>query len=327
MPPDYTQAMANQRDAIQRASSEEVSELIDRGEHEAFHGSPVAGIEPLLRAVALARGNTDMEVLLRAEWLLGVCYGAAGDYARALEMLEPQIATEIGGTRYRSQGLASATAASIYRQVAEHSRAEEFDQFALLISDGDPDVEFDAKLGLVADAVGQGDISLATTRLTQAEKAAIDAPDWRTDVRLNWVRCEVALLTSNFTAAVAAATAAVDTARKAKAPRHRAKSLMFLGVSHLTWSRAKKLGSGNRKTGVRKLRDGVKIADEIGAIPLVWPMRLILASEESGIRDKDRQTEMRRARRAIRKMVSGMSATMGERWLNQLRAQGVDLRM
>lgn len=317
--------MPTQRDAIPRASSEEVSELIDIGEFEAFHGSPVTGIEPLLRAVALARANADLEVLLRAEWLLGVCYGAAGDYARALEVLEPQIATEIGGTRYRSQGLASATVASIYRQVAEHSRAEEFDEFALLISDGDPDIEFDAQIGLTADAVGVGDAALASRRFVQAERASIESPGWRTEVRLNWVRCELALLTHDYPTAVAAATEAVATARKARAPRHRAKSLMFLGVSHLTWGNSKRLKSNNRKTGIRKLRDGVKIADDIGATPLVWPIRLILASEESGLRDKDRQLEQRRARRAIRKMVSGMSAAMGERWLNRLRAQGVDL--
>lgn len=318
--------MPSQRDAIKRASSEEVSALIDFSEQQAFHGSPVDGIEPLLRAVALARGNTDIEVLLRAEWLLGVCYGASGDYARALEILEPQVATDIGGVRYRSQGMACATIASIYRQVAEHTRAEEFDQFALVISDSDPEVEFDAKLGLVADAVGLGDAKLAKSRLRVAERAAVEAPGWRTDVRLGWVRCEIGLLTHDYPTAVAAANESVDLARKATAPRHRAKSLLFLGASHLTWSQSKKMKSNHRKTGVAKLRDSVKISDRLGATPLVWPVRLILASEESGLRAKDRQREQRLAKRAIRKMASGMSAEMGDRWLTRLRAQGVDLK-
>ncbi|MFZ1362861.1 MAG: hypothetical protein WAS05_08000 [Candidatus Nanopelagicales bacterium] len=318
--------MPSQRDAIKRASSEEVSALIDFGEQQAFHGSPVEGIEPLLRAVALARANTDFEVLLRAEWLLGVCYGASGDYARALEILEPQVASDIDGARYRSQGMACTTIASIYRQVAEHARAEEFDQFALVISDGDPEVEFDAKLGLVADAVGLGDDKLAKSRLRVADRAAVDAPGWRTDVRLGWVRCEIGLLTNDHQAAVEGANQAVDIARRANAPRHRAKSLMFLGASHLAWSQSKKLKSNHRKTGVAKLRDSVKISDRLGATPLVWPVRLILASEESGLRAKDRQREHRLAKKAIRKMVSGMSADMGSGWLARLRAQGVDLR-
>lgn len=317
--------MPSQKNAIQRASSEEVTELADLGERDAFHGSPAAGIEPLLRTVALARANTDLAVLLRSEWLLGICYGASGDYARALEVLEPQIATEVGGRRYRSQGLASATAASIYRQVAEHERAEEFDKFALLISDGDPDVEFDAKLGLVADAIGVGDAALAKSRLKEAERAGLEAPGWRTDVRLGWVRCELGLLTGDCAAAVAAAVEAVDIARKAKAPRHRAKGLMFLGVSHLTWADSKKISGGKRKTGVNKLRESVAIADEIGAIPLVWPVRLILASEGSGLKDKERAAEQRKAKRAIRTMASGMSGQMAEKWLGKLYAQGVDL--
>lgn len=317
--------MPSQRDAIERASSEEVSAQIDYGEQQAFHGSPNAGIEPLLRAVALARANTDIEILLRAEWLLGVCYGATGDYARALEILEPQVTTDIGGVRYRSQGMACATIASIYRQVAEHARAEEFDQFALVISDGDPEVEFDARLGLVADAVGLGDDKLAKSRLKDAERAANDVPHWRTDVRLGWVRCEIGLLTHNYRAAVEGAKQAADTARKAQAPRHRAKSLMFLGASHLTWEQSRTLKTNHRRTGIAKLRESVKISDRLGAIPLVWPVRLILASKESGLRTKDRQREQHLARAAIRTMVSGMSAPMGEQWLERLRSQGVDI--
>lgn len=322
-PNGYYQAMPTQRDAIQRASANEITDLIELGKYEAFHGSPIAGVEPLLRAVALARANTDLEILLRAERLLGICYGAAGEYARAIEALKPQIVSDIGGLRFRSQGFASTTIASIYRQVAEHSRAEEFDEFALLISDADPDVEFDAKLGLTADAIGRYDTALAANRLAVAESAATQAPGWRTEVRLDWVRCEFALLTNDYSPAVAAATSAVAASRVAKAPRHLSKSLMFLGVSYLTWAKAKRLGSSERKLGIANLRESIKIAEKIGATPLIWPSRMILASPDSGVRASQRKQEQELADLAIRNMLSGMANPMRQNWLAKLQSQGI----
>lgn len=317
--------MAKQRDSIPRGNTEDIAKLVDKGRHEAFHGSPLKGIEPLLLAVAMARANADGESLITAEWLLGVCYSASGDYARALEALEPQVDLKSEQLVNQSQGFASVTIASIYRQVGEHHRAEDFDQWARILGAEDVEVDFEAKLGLTADAIGMGNLKLAKQRLRGAANVDRKTLGWRSEVRLNWVSCELSLLDSNPKRAIEFASLAVSEARSANAPRHIAKSLLFLGASYLTAGELLSGARNARRNGVRNLRESVEIAEHVGATPLVWPSRVLLASTKSGLRKSDREKQQVQATAAIRRMAGGMSSEMGKRWLASLKEQGIEL--
>jgi hypothetical protein len=205
----------------------------------------------------------------RSRWLAGVWLGGLGRYGPAAEVLLP------GGRPAGS--LAASARASHLRQLCRHAEAEVLDRLALRRAPRPtgPDgraARADALIGLVADAVGAGRLPLARRRLARAAREIAGEPGpagWRELVRLDWVRAEVALLGDDPAAAVGAARAAVARSRAAGAPRHVAKSLLFLGA-------ATSVRSGAR-AAVPLLRQAADAATAGGLLPLVWPTRLLLA--------------------------------------------------
>ena len=196
---------------------------------------PASGVEPLRRAVELA---TDRRPGRRGR------RGRAGCSASASPRPAGTAARSRCSTRWSpatgrpragcSSALASATVASVHRQLGRHAVAQGYDERALEGSDGAGEAGFDALLGLAADAVGLGDAGAASTRLAEAAALAGGRAEWwRQRVRLGWVRAEVALLEGRPEDAVSAATEAVDLAEHSGAPRHVAKGLLFLGVAQL----------------------------------------------------------------------------------------------
>ncbi len=123
---------------------------------------------------------------------------------------------------------------------------------------------FDARLGLAADAVGLGDEAAARVELEQATALLEGRSDWwRQKVRALWVRAEVALLGGDPGAAVKAADGAVSLAEGSGAPRHVAKSLLFLGVAQVQ--------GGDPDEAVETLRRAATLAERLGCLPLGWP--------------------------------------------------------
>lgn len=135
--------------------------------------------------------------------------------------------------------------------------------------DGAAAARADALIGLVADAVGLGRLALARRRLARAGRALAADRSWRTAVRLDWVRAEVALLGGRPAEAVAAATAALRRAQAADAPRHAAKSLLILGAAVDVRDGA--------TAAVPLLQQAAAAASARGLLPIVWPSRLLLA--------------------------------------------------
>ena len=74
------------------AGDTDIAGLLVAGERAAFHGRPVAGIDPLRRAVAAAEAQGLPAEAAGAGWLLGVCLSSAGRYGEALTVLEPLVA-------------------------------------------------------------------------------------------------------------------------------------------------------------------------------------------------------------------------------------------
>jgi tetratricopeptide (TPR) repeat protein len=230
---------------------DDLAGLLAAGERAAFHGRPGAGVDPLRRAVDVARAGGLTAEAAAAGWLLGVCLSSAGRYGTALEVLDPLVAGEGTPESQVLAALASATTASIHRQLGRHAVAQGYDERALAGSQGSGEAGFDALLGLSADAIGLGDRGTATARLDEASALAAGRSEWwRQRVRLGWVQAEVALLAGNPADAVQAASAAVDLAEQAGAPRHVAKGLLFLGVAQVEAGRPEDAAGVLRRAGL-----------------------------------------------------------------------------
>lgn len=190
----------------------------------------------------------------RAGWLRGVALLATGRYADAAAALEPWLAGS----------LAASAHASGLRQRGRHAEARVHD-LAALAAATDLEARCDALVGLTADAIGQGDATGAADRLAELEK--LPKTYWRSAVRTQWVTCEYFLLTDRPLDAVEAGRAALRYAEWAQAPRHIAKSLLFLGVSVREVAR----GGGVDaifSAAVGILRRGERVAASVGAVPL-----------------------------------------------------------
>src|SRR5262245_30432164 len=118
--------------------------------HAAWFGHPAAAV------AALAGADADAGVPERVRWLAGVCLGALGRYRTAARWLAP------GGEPAGS--LAASCLASHLRQVGRHAEAERLDRLALATATG-AEARADALIGLVADAVGRHELTLARDRL------------------------------------------------------------------------------------------------------------------------------------------------------------------
>ena len=254
---------------------------VARAEHLLFHRAPAD-------ALAALRGVDGAH----ARWLYGVALGALGRYGTALEVLT---AGDLAEPRFAS--LAASTAASIYRQLGRHTDAEELDLRALAVlrqADGAADAVFDARLGLAADAVGLHRGTDAR-RLLRDAAAALPADSWRARVRFDWVATEVALLDGDPAGAVDTARRAVSQSEAAQAPRHVAKSLLFLGASLIAELQAT---GGRADEAAAVLRRAVALADGVEARPLLWVARALLGALVAPT-DPDGSAENLRAARTV----------------------------
>ena len=161
-----------------------------------------------------------------SSWVRAYVASSRGDFAEALELATPL--AESARARW-VRVAASITLASTLRQTGKHARAEIWDRAAL--SEAGSDVErAHALIGLAADAVGRGRTVACERRIARAA-ARGPAEDWRVQVRLDWVRVELALTTGRASHGLTAGRRAVTRSREAGARRHVAKSRLFYGVA------------------------------------------------------------------------------------------------
>jgi len=290
--------------------SEDLAQLLAAGERAAFHGRPAAGIAPLQQAVAVAHAAGQDDEATAAAWLLGVALGAAGRYGSALSVLTPLARGQADAAARLFASLAAATAASVHRQLGRHAAARELDTQALDLAGGAAEAEFDAHLGLAADAVGLEDVASAQVSLARAAALVEGRSDWwRQRVRAQWVRAEISLLLDDPTPAVAACDTAVSLAEAAGAPRHVAKSLLFAGVAHLQ--------GGQQGEATATLRRAATLAESLGCLPLVWHARAVLGALLAGTDDAESARSLAAARSAVLTIAADLPEDLRDQWLDR----------
>jgi hypothetical protein len=286
--------------------------LLASGERAVFHGQPGAAVADLERAVVLAQQQGRHAEVTAAAWLLGVALAASGRYGGALRVLGPLLdpagaAMSSADTRLFA-ALAAATAASVHRGLGRHPAARELDERARALAAGVAEAEFDAGLGLAADAVGLGDLDTARQELAAAEAivTAHEGDWWRQRVRFDWGRAEVALLADDPGEAAVAAVASVERAEGARAPRHVAKGLLFQGVAELQGGSAEAAGT---------LRRAATLAEGLGALPVVWQARALLGALAEGTASEEGARSLAAARSAVLTMAADLPADLRDEWL------------
>lgn len=290
----------------------DLASLLAAGERAVFHGPPAAAVPDLERAVVMAQRESRHAEVTAAVWLLGVALSASGRYGGALRVLAPLLDTsaQTSPETRLFASLAASTAASVHRGLGRHAAALELDQAGLTTADGMSEAVFDATLGLAIDAVGLGDLDAARQRLGEAEGlvAGHDEEWWRQRVRFDWARAEVALLADDPREALAAATASVDRAESARAPRHVAKGLLFQGVAEVQAGAPDPAGT---------LRRAATLAEGLVAVPVVWQARALLGALLAGAPGDEGSKSLAAARSAVLSMAGDLSPEMREEWLAQ----------
>jgi tetratricopeptide (TPR) repeat protein len=290
--------------------SEDLGGLLASGERAAFHGRPEAGIAPLRRAAELASSDGLSAEAAGAGWLLGVCLSSAGRYGSALEVLEPIAAPE-GDAAPELQifaALASASIASVHRQLGRHETARAYDEQGLARTDRTGEAAFDCLLGLAADAVGLGDKAAAQEHLAAAQTLAEGRAEWwRQRVRLGWLDAEVALLVGDGETAATAAEQAVDLAERSGAPRHVAKGLLFLGVALVE--------AGRLDEAATALKRGGLLAESLGTLPLLWPSRAVLGALLADSDPKQSARFLSSARATVKTIAEDVPDDLRDEWL------------
>jgi len=288
----------------------DLASLLAAGERAVFHGPPAAAVPDLERAVVLAQREGRHAEVTAAVWLLGVALSASGRYGAALRVLDPLL--DAGGadspeTRLFAS-LASSTAASIHRGLGRHEAAQRLDEAGLRAAGGLDEATFDATLGLATDCVGLGDLVAARARLAEAEQlvTAHERDWWRQRVRFDWARAEVALLADDAREAVAAASAAVERAESARAPRHVAKGLLFQGVAEV---------QSGAPTATATLRRAATLAEGLQALPVAWQARALLGALLAGTPGEESSRSLAAARGTVLTMAGDLPPELRDEWL------------
>jgi hypothetical protein len=290
----------------------DLASLLAAGERAVFHGPPASAVPDLERAVVMAQREGRHAEVTAAVWLLGVALSASGRYGGGLRVLAPLLETA-GQTSPETRlfaSLAAATAASVHRGLGRHQHARELDQAGLATANGMSEAVFDATLGLAVDAVGLGELDAARGHLREAEElvSVHDEEWWRQRVRFDWARAEVALLADDPGEALAAATASVERAESARAPRHVAKGLLFQGVAELQAGASDPAGT---------LRRAATLAEGLVALPVVWQARALLGALLAEASGDEGHRSLAAARSAVLTMAGDLSTEMRDEWLAQ----------
>ena len=308
------------------ASEAEFAALLAQAEQAVFHGPP----EQALVLLEQAGNAADDPARLAVRWLTGVALGSLGRYGQALAELEPLLGRPGAGLPDTAlmherlfAGYGAGTVASLLRQVGDHAGGESLDRWGLDVLAGlavaGAEAWADCAIGWAADAVGLGQAEVAMQRLQAAADHVARCPpeQWRVRVRLGWAVAEVALLTGRPGDAVTASRQAVLGAERARAPRHVAKSLLFLGVAQLEAA-----DDGAAPVAVGVLRRSAMLAEELGLLPLVWPARAVLGAAlatgaTSSAAAREAQESLESARAAVRTIAAGLPPALRQAWLTR----------
>lgn len=292
---------------------EDLAELLAAGERATFHGPPGAAVAALEQAVMLAQRQGRRAEVTAAAWLLGVALTAGGRYGGAVTVLTPLIESgernDLPADQKLFSALAAASVATVQRQLGRHTAARDADLRGLALGDGQPEAMFDCRLGLAADMVGLGDVAAARSELEQAEALVQAREDWwRQRVRVDWVRADIALLEGDPVTAQEAAESAVAAAEAAKAPRHVAKGLLFLGIAQV------QLGVPDATSTLRR---AAALAESLHTLPLIWPARALVGALLADTDEEESRRSLAAARSAVLAISNDLPPNVREEWLSR----------
>lgn len=240
---------------------------------------------------------------------MGVCLSAGGQFGTAATALQRVLELPARPEPWQLAPAAESatTLASIHRQVGRFEEAEQYDAWASEVAGDDREASFSALLGLAADAVGRHDRDLAAQRLELASAACgLGDSWWRQRVRLAWVTAEVRLSWDRAADAVAALRPAVAEAEQFGAPRHVAKSLSFLGVA---------VHAAGEEGAPEMLGRSALLAESLGAWPLVWATRGLLAEWLAQTDPEQAEQSRRSAEYAVRLIAADLPPALASEWL------------
>jgi hypothetical protein len=241
-------------------------------------------------------------------WYRAVASGGQGHYAAAAAELR-RIEIETADDVLRS--LAFSTRASHLRQGGEHGRAVHHDARALTIlagqragaggEDGRRTVACcDALTGLAADNLGRGMFG-AAERLLDRVQTLLDGhgrrhgqrtPDsewtWqsRPQLRLSWVRAELAMYLGYPADAQEQAATALSLAERSPSVRHRIKTQLIAAAAAAS--------AGEMHGAIERGRRVVDEAAATGQLPLHWAAAVLLDSLGAGGQAPDEVAFLRR---------------------------------
>ncbi len=230
-------------------------------------------------------------------WLRAVAAGGQGHYGTALSdlgRLQRLVASGPLAANAPLASLALSTRASFLRQLGWHDRARSLDGQALTLAEGSALPSADALVGLAADALGVGQFAASARALLHAAELVTDSAPARLPVRFAWVSAELAMVTGDGVAAVAAAERAMRLAETLASARHGVKSQDILASARCI--------SGDLD-GSRRAADKALLQTAVfGLVPLRWAVASLLAdigserhsyAELAAIRDMSAQTVIR----------------------------------
>jgi len=212
----------------------------------------------------------------RHRWLRAVAAGGQGRYATAAAEL-----TEVlrGRPETALAALALSTRASFLRQLGWHRPAHDWDGRAWAQSGGNPEAGVDALIGLAADALGVGRFPASAALLSRAADMVRNHPELppRLEIRLAWVRAELAMAGGDGRAATRHARRGFELAQAALPllGRHRVKSDLVLAAA---------LCCAGDPAGSRAVADAaLAAADRDALVPLQWALAGLLTEIGSGV--------------------------------------------
>lgn len=297
-------------------TTRKLTALLVVGETAAFSGPPAPGVPALEQALRLATAEGLEREAGVASWLLGVVHAAAGRYGQAIAMLEPLVSraaqalddTSPDAVAPRQTGALAATAlGAIHRELGRHAEARGYDQRGLAFAGDDITSRTEALLGLVADAVGMGDRAAAEEMLVSATSAVAEGPPrWRADLRLCWVRAELAQLAGDQETAMRLAGEALALAEDGSSPRQVARSALFLGATSV--------GAGHREEAVASLHRAATLAEGLGALPLQWPARALLGALLIRVDQDQAMQSLAAAGHVVRRVGEDLPVALREQW-------------
>lgn len=211
----------------------------------------------------------------RQSWLRAVAAGGQGRYGTAAADLGTVLRGR-AGTRLAS--LALSTRASFLRQLGWHWQAHDWDGRAWARAAGDPEAGADALIGLAADALGVGRLAASADLLGRAAVLVDQHPQPpRLEIRLAWVRAELAMAGGDGPAAVVHARRGVELAQTGLPllRRHQVKGDVVLAAALCC--------AGDLAASRATAQAALDAADAHGLVPLKWALACLLTDIGSDV--------------------------------------------